>query len=105
MKDLYKAIDLITVQKLEKVLSFLNWKELNPLMNGKVRQFVSPDNEYLALIPLTNDFSDYYRVMSETLKSIASFEKRSIESLINRVINPSYDILKWRKQKSDLIHV
>ena len=54
MKDLYKAIDLITVQKLEKVLSFLNWKELNPLMNGKVRQFVSPDNEYLALIPLTN---------------------------------------------------
>ena len=96
MKDLYKSIDLITVQKLEKVLSFFNWKELNPLMNGKVRQFVSPDNEYLALIPLTNDFSDYYRVMSETLKSIASFEKRSIESLINRVINPSYDILKWR---------
>lgn len=96
MKDLHKVIDLITAQKLEKVLSFLNWEELNPLMNGKVRQFVSPDNEYLALIPLTNDFSDYYRVMGETLKSIASFEKRNIDSLVNRIINPSYDILKWR---------
>ncbi len=96
MKDLKKAIDLITIEKLEKVLSFLSWHELNVLMNGKVRQFVSPDNEYVALIPLVKEFSDYYRVMGDTLQSIASFENRSIEALVNRILNPSYDIQKWR---------
>ncbi|WP_448790858.1 hypothetical protein [Bacteroides graminisolvens] len=96
MKDLKKAIDLITVEKLEKVLSFLGWHELNVLMSGRVRQFVSPDDEYVALIPLDKEFSDYYRVMRDTLQSIASFEKRSIEALVSRILNPSYDIQKWR---------
>ena len=96
MKDLKRAIDLITVEKLEKVFSFLKWRELDVLMNGRVRQFVSPDDEYVALIPLVKEFSDYYRVMGETLQSIASFENRSIEALVNRILNPSYDIQKWR---------
>lgn len=96
MKDLKKAIDLITVEKLEKVLSFLGWHELNVLMSGRVRQFVSPDDEYVALIPLVKEFSDYYRIMGDTLQSIASFENRSIEALVNRMLNPSYDIQKWR---------
>lgn len=96
MKDLKKAIDLITVEKLEKVLSFLKWRELDILMNGRVRQFVSPDDEYVVLIPLVKDFSDYYRVMGETLQSVADFENRSVLSLINRILNPSYDIQKWR---------
>ena len=96
MKDLKRAIDLITVEKLEKVLSFLKWRELDVLMNGRVRQFVSPDDEYVALIPLVKEFSDYYRVLGETLQSIASFENRTIEALINRILNPSYDIQKWR---------
>ena len=88
MKDLKKAIDLITVEKLEKVLSFLKWRELDVLMNGRVRQFVSPDGEYVALIPLVKEFSDYYRVMEETLQSIASFENRNIAALINKILNP-----------------
>ena len=96
MKDLKRAIDLITVEKLEKVFSFLKWRELDVLMNGRVRQFVSPDDEYVALIPLVKEFSDYYRVMGETLQSIASFENRSIEALVNRILNPSYDMQKWR---------
>lgn len=96
MKDLKRAIELITVEKLEKVLSFLKWRELDVLMNGKVRQFVSPDDEYVALIPLVKEFSDYYRVVGETLQSIASFENRTIEALVNRILNPSYDIQKWR---------
>ena len=96
MKDLKRAIDLITEEKLEKVFSFLKWRELDVLMNGRVRQFVSPDDEYVALIPLVKEFSDYYRVMGETLQSIASFENRSIEALVNRILNPSYDIQKWR---------
>lgn len=96
MKDLKRAIDLITVEKLEKVFSFFKWRELDVLMNGRVRQFVSPDDEYVALIPLVKEFSDYYRVMGETLQSIASFENRSIEALVNRILNPSYDIQKWR---------
>ena len=33
MKDLKKAIDLITVEKLEKVLSFLKWRELDECVN------------------------------------------------------------------------
>ena len=96
MKDLHKAIDLISAERSLKVVSFLKWEELSTLMNGRVRQFVSPDDEYTALIPLSNEFSDYYKVITDTLQSIASYENRSLESLINRILNPSYDILKWR---------
>ena len=96
MKDLHKAIDLISAERILKVVSFLKWEELSTLMNGRVRQFVSPDDEYTALIPLSNEFSDYYKVITDTLQSIASYENRSLESLINRILNPSYDILKWR---------
>ena len=62
MKDLHKAIDLISAERILKVVSFLKWEELSTLMNGRVRQFVSPDDEYTALIPLSNEFSDYYKV-------------------------------------------
>lgn len=96
MRDLRKAIDLISADELIKVVSFLKWDELSTLMDGRVRQFISPDKEYTALIPLDRVFSDYNRVITETLQSIAAFEHINIGSLINRIIYPSYDILKWR---------
>ncbi len=64
-------------------------------MNGRVRLFVSPDDEYTALIPLSNEFSDYYKVITD-ITIYGPYENRSLESLINRILNPSYDILKWR---------
>ena len=39
MKDLHKAIDLISAERILKVVSFLKWEELSTLMNGRVRQF------------------------------------------------------------------
>lgn len=96
MSDFNKAIERISPESLVKVVSFLGWKEIDVLFNGKVRQFVSPNDEYAALIPLRNEFSDYNRVLKDTLSEIASFEKRNIGALVNRILNPSFDILKWR---------
>jgi len=96
MNNINKAIDLITTNSLLKIVSSLKFIELPTLKNGRVKQFVSPDGNYSVLIPKDKDFLDYRLVMAENIKQIAEYDNSSIESLLNRLLNPSYDILKWR---------
>ena len=88
-------LNLITTESLEEVFSFLGWKEYPAIRGGMVRQFVSPDGEHSALIP-SRDLSDYYRILFDSIEEIAAFENKTVEEFINKLLNPSYDILKWR---------
>nr|DAV88469.1 MAG TPA: hypothetical protein [Caudoviricetes sp.] len=96
MKNINRVIDNISYDKIVKLLVALNWSQYHSLMNGKVLQYVSSDRCYAVLIPTVNTFDDYYSVMENTLGKIASYLNTSIESLINRILGYSYDIIKWR---------
>lgn len=96
MRNINRVIDNIPYDKIVKLLVSLNWSEYHTLMDGKVLQYVSPDGHYAVLIPIVNTFDDYYSVMENTLGKIASYLNTSIESLVNRILGFSYDIIKWR---------
>lgn len=96
MKANNTLIAKIQSDRLISLLTSLNWKEISTLMQGKIRQFISPDDEFAALVPLDKSISDYYRVMSDTIESIALFMGANIESITNSLLNTSYDVIKWR---------
>lgn len=88
-------LNLITTEDLGEVLTYLGWNEKPSIRGGGVRQFVSPDGEHSALLP-PRSLSDYYRILIDSIEEIAAFENKTIEEFINKLLNPSYDIIKWR---------
>lgn len=96
MSDIKKLIDKLHNDKLCSFLALRHWTELTSLFNGQVRQFSTPNGDDAIMIPVKNNFSDYYRVMYESLNTIALSENTTLKGLFNILINPSSDILKWR---------
>lgn len=96
MKNIEKYINLLHNDKVCQYLSLKGWHEISTLFEGKVRQFLAPNKEYAILIPISREFSDYYRVMHDSLSVIAAYDNKTLNGLFNILINPSSDILKWR---------
>lgn len=96
MNSIDTLIDKLHNDSLCNYLKLNHWIELPVLFDGKVRQFSTPDENDAIIIPLSKIFSDYYKVMRESLSTIAFFEHTSLKGLFNRLINPTSDILKWR---------
>ncbi len=96
MKDYKPIIDKLDTQKLCLYLKNMKWQQLPDLFDGKIKQFQSEKEEEVVLVPLSKTFTDYYREVKETLDVIANIERKTIEELINKLLNPSQDILKWR---------
>lgn len=101
MKNLNQYIDKLQNGLICQYLSLNHWQEATELFHGKVRQFITPNDEDAVLIPVTNEFSDYYRVMLDSLTTIARFENDTVKGLITKLINPTADILKWRIADED----
>ncbi len=96
MNTITKAeLNLINTDTLREVLRYLDWRELPAIRGGAVHQFMSPDGEYSALLP-PSEYSDYYRILSDSIQEIAAYEHKTIEEFVNKLLNPSYDIMKWR---------
>ncbi|WP_347073332.1 hypothetical protein [Bacteroides thetaiotaomicron] len=96
MKISPAILDRINPETLIQAIRSFGWIEESPLFNNSIRQFVSSNEKYVALIPIDKRFSDYQRVLTDSLKEIVISEQTTIESFINKLINPSYDIIKWR---------
>lgn len=101
MKNLISYIDKLQNGKICDYLSLNHWHEISPLFDGKVRQFITPDEDEAILVPIDKNFVDFYRVMFDSLKLISKIEKTSIKALLNKLINPTADILKWRIADDD----
>lgn len=96
MSNLDKYIMALTPAILESVLSQLHWKKVDSLRNGRVEQFLSPSEEYVAYVLKDKDFSDYATVMGKTVSSIANSLRMGEEDFMIKAMNPAFDILKWR---------
>ena len=101
MKDFNNYINLLHNKEICKYLELTGWIEKSTLFDGKVRQFISPNNLFSVLIPIITEFSDYYRVLIDSLNTIAEYEKKSLTGLFNVLINPTSDIFKWRIADTD----
>lgn len=89
-------VEKLNGEKIVRYLSLRNWRDLGTVYAGKVKQMQSPDGNYAVLLPLVRTFDDNEEVIMRALRIIASFEKTTEISLYNRLINPSYDFLRWR---------
>ena len=96
MNEFRSIIDRIDSEKLCRYLINMRWQQLSDLSDGKIKQFQSMNEEEVVLVPMSKNFTDYYREVRETLSIIAQVEGKTIEELTNKLLNPSQDILKWR---------
>ncbi|MCR5497131.1 MAG: hypothetical protein K6F48_04770 [Paludibacteraceae bacterium] len=96
MKDYKLIIDKLDAQNLCLYLKNMKWQQLPDLYDGRIKQFQSERGDDVVLVPMSKKFTDYYREVKETLTVIANTEKKTIEELTNKLLNPSHDILKWR---------
>lgn len=83
MSDIKKLIDKLHNERLCSFLALRHWIELPSLFDGQVRQYATPDGNDAIMIPIRNTFSDFYRVMYESLNTIALFEKTTLKGLFN----------------------
>lgn len=96
MIDWENMISKLSPERLARYLTIHNWVEIDSLFEGKVRQFLNPQQNDAILLPTDNSFSDYQNIMYRFLCILAEEEKESLKGLYNKLVNPSCDILKWR---------
>jgi L-lactate utilization protein LutC len=105
MNALSVMLEQINIEALIQALRSLGWVEKSPLFDNSVRQFVSPNEKHVALIPLDRRFSDYQRVLLDSLKEIAASKQSTVESLINKLVNPSYEMNGWHNVDNNFLNL
>lgn len=97
---LNKILDLINKVNFTSVQQYL-------LLRGWQRQktnkedivvFISPDNNPTLdiILPLTRTYSDYDKVIFESIKKIALYEERDEIQIVNDLIAPPADIVRYK---------
>lgn len=89
-------IERLNMAKICQYLRKHQWTRLEPLANGDVEQFHFAGTDDVVLVPLSNRFSDYNSVVNRLIESLSVVEQLPINSLLEKLINPSSDILRWR---------
>lgn len=93
MKNLLAKLDS---EKIAQYLQLNNWVRGEDYIPGRVREYLTPDQNDAILLPMESSFTDYFSVLESTLKEIAGFERISFKKLCTKLINPSCDLLSWR---------
>lgn len=88
-------IRLLNPAVLAKYLSKIGWVKVD-VSSVDFEQFLSPDQSDAILVPYNSSFVDYEDVLSSALKQIATFNEISLSALLNKLLSPPSDILKWR---------
>lgn len=77
-------------------LSRNGWDRLTPLLQGAIEQYRSADHKYVLKIPIQNDFYDYDILLKMLLKSLSNAENKSESEMLNILMNPASDVVRWR---------
>lgn len=93
MTDLYTKLNS---ENIAQYLLLNKWVRGEDYIPGRVREYLTPDQEDAILLPMDNSFTDYFSVLERALKVIAEREHLSLKRLCTKLINPSCDLLSWR---------
>lgn len=97
MKNISKLIEKVTPEMLENMLQYLGYHRYEfQGMDAHFVQYMTPDNEESVIVPLLPDDVDYKRNLNDLLIQVSEYSKTTIDHFILKIVNPSYDILKWR---------
>lgn len=97
MKEYPKVLERISVEMVRNMLSFLGYRVNQGLgHDDHIEQYFTPDRQDAVILPIRETDVDFKRNMYELLHSVASKVGDSVEGLALKLLNPAYDVLKWR---------
>jgi hypothetical protein len=91
----FDYIRLLDPVVLAKYLSKMGWVKVD-VNSVDFDQFLSPNQIGAIIVPYNSSFVDYEDVLSSALKQTAICNEISLPALLNKLLSPPSDILKWR---------
>lgn len=89
-------LKLIKPQQVRGYALAKGWRRV-PEVNGDIALFDRPDGGLDQLIvPMDETFDDYVRRLLEVIQNLATFEARSSTEVLNDLITPESDIVRYR---------
>ena len=97
MKVYPKVLEKVTIEMARNMLSFLGYQINQGLANDNhIEQYFTPDGTDAVILPIRDADIDFKRNMYELLHSVAINVGDTVEGLALKLLNPAYDVLKWR---------
>ncbi|HUY32615.1 MAG TPA: hypothetical protein VMV69_07515 [Pirellulales bacterium] len=95
--------DILKLIKPQQVRSYAlakGWRRV-PGVNGDIALFDHPQGQWDQLIvPMDESFDDYSKRLREVVENLANFESRGVIEVLNDLITPDADILRYRVASS-----
>lgn len=97
MKEYPKVLERISIEMVRNMLSFLGYRVNQGLgHDDHIEQYFTPDRQDAVILPIREADVDFKRNMYELLYSVAAKAGDTVEGLALKLLNPAYDVLKWR---------
>ena len=97
MKEYPKVLERISIEMVRNMLSFLGYRVNQGLgHDDHIEQYFTPDRQDAVILPIREADVDFKRNMYELLHSVAERAGETVEGLALKLLNPAYDVLKWR---------
>lgn len=97
MKEYPKVLERVSIEMVRNMLSFLGYQVNQGLdHDDHIEQYFTPDRQDAVILPIRVADIDYKRNMFELLQSVAKNVGDTVEGLLMKLLNPAYDVLKWR---------
>ena len=88
---------LVTPRAVKNYAQALGWQSV-PGINGTIAVYHHPQTELRQLIvPLDETFDDYAENIAEAIAKLAEFENRPVTEVLNHLLLPPADILRFRE--------
>ena len=89
-------LQLIKPQQVRGYAIAKGWQRV-PNVNGGIALFDHPQGKYDQLIvPMDESFDDYAERVRDVVENLAEFESRSVTEVLNDLMTPEADILRYR---------
>lgn len=91
----------VTPRALKSYAIALDWRLVDGL-NGDVTVYHRPDSTaHQVIIPIDTSLDDYDQAVAETIRKFADYEHRPANAVLDDLLQPPADILKFREISSD----
>ena len=89
-------LQLIKPQQVRSYALAKGWQRV-PDVNGRIALFNHPNGNWDQLIvPMDESFDDYANRLRDVIENLAAFESRPVVEVLNDLITPDADILRYR---------
>lgn len=95
------TLKLVQPRAIKNYAKSLGWKLVDGV-NGSITVLHDPNSElHQLVIPLDETLDDYEESIREVIKKLAAFERRPFQEVLNHLLLPPADVLRFRESSAD----